>query len=148
MRIFLLLLFLIACGRVTTVPGPPGATGPTGSNGDTGATGPTGDSGTDGQPCVSTPVHSGVVINCPDGSSTTVLNGTDATPVTSIQLCPGVPSYPSTFIEYALCIGDTLYAVYSTHGGFLALIPPGTYSSDGVGSRCNFEVLPHCVVTQ
>lgn len=76
-------------------------------------------------------------------------NGTDATPVTVVQLCPGVtPSYPDTFPEYAVCIKDNLYGVYSANGGFLAELPPGTYLSQGLNSICTVVVQAHCVVSQ
>jgi hypothetical protein len=74
-------------------------------------------------------------------------NGTPGTTITPIQFCPGVvPSYPSTFPESGLCIDGSLYAVYSANDGFWTLIPPGTYSSNAIGSNCTFTVLPNCVV--
>lgn len=79
-------------------------------------------------------------INGQDGK-----NGSDGTLVTPIQFCPGVtPIYPTTFPESGLCIEGNLYAVYSTHGGFLTLIPPGEYRSNAVGSACDFSVLDNC----
>lgn len=75
--------------------------------------------------------------------------GAPGTVVTPIQLCAGfTPTYPSSFPEYAFCIGDKLYGVYSTNGGFMAELPPGNYRSDGVGASCVFTIEPHCVVTQ
>lgn len=73
--------------------------------------------------------------------------GLNATPVTLIQLCPGTPVYPSTFIEYAICIDSQLYGVYSQNGGFLSLLLPGSYTSDGINSTCNLTILPNCGVT-
>lgn len=74
-------------------------------------------------------------------------SGTNATPITIVQLCPGfVPSYPNIFPESALCIDSQLYGVYSANGGFLALLTPGTYSSDGINASCNLTILPNCVV--
>lgn len=72
--------------------------------------------------------------------------GQDLTPVTLVQLCPGSPIYPTTFIEYGLCIAGNLWAVYSQNGGFLTYLPPGSYYSNGIGSSCNFTVLPDCSV--
>lgn len=74
--------------------------------------------------------------------------GTDATQVAIVQLCPGTPSYPATFPEVAVCISNQLYAVYSTNGGFLALLTPGLYSSSAVGSSCTFTVSADCQVSQ
>lgn len=102
-------------------PGQPGQQGPVGITGDTG---PKGDQGEQGIP--------GVV-------------GTQIDPV---QLCPSsfVPSYPNSFPEVALCIDGTLYGVYSTNGGFLAELTPGSYSSNGINVSCTFTVVNGCVV--
>lgn len=72
--------------------------------------------------------------------------GSDANLVTPIQLCPGVTTYPSAFIEVAVCIDDQLYGVYSSLDGFLTKLPPGAYVSNAIGSNCNFTVLEHCVI--
>lgn len=74
--------------------------------------------------------------------------GVDITPVTTIQFCPNVtPIYPSNFPEYGLCIGGNLYGVYSANDGFLALLPPGQYSSDGINASCTFTVGANCAVS-
>jgi hypothetical protein len=73
--------------------------------------------------------------------------GANGTTISSVQFCPGVPSYPSTFPEVGFCIDNNLYAVYSYNNGFLTLIPPGYYNSNAVGSNCNFTVLPNCQVS-
>jgi hypothetical protein len=98
----------------------------------------------------------GSLITCPDGSSVQVnngtpglpgvngTNGTNATPVTTVQFCPGSTNYPSTFLEYGICLNNEIYGVYSVNGGFLALLPPGAYNSNAVGSTCNFTILPNC----
>jgi hypothetical protein len=72
--------------------------------------------------------------------------GTPGTQVTEIQLCPGTPTYPSTFVEFAQCVNGNLYAVYSANDGFWTYLPPGTYSSNAIGSSCNFQVLSNCQV--
>jgi hypothetical protein len=75
--------------------------------------------------------------------------GTDATPVTVVQFCSGVtPTYPSNFPEYGICLGGNLYGVYSANDGFLAELPPGEYSSDGINASCTFTIQPNCVVSQ
>lgn len=74
-------------------------------------------------------------------------DGVDAYPVTAVQLCPGTPVYPSTYIEYAFCIQGHLYAVYSANGGFEAYLPLGTYSSNAINSSCSFTVGDNCQVT-
>jgi|ERR1035437_1580126 hypothetical protein len=72
--------------------------------------------------------------------------GAAGTVITPIQLCPSnfVPTYPSVFVESALCIGNHLYGVYSDHGGFLALLPPGNYSSNGINASCSFTITENC----
>lgn len=145
--------------------------------------------GRDSSPCLVTATANGAHIECPDGSSQNVTNGTpgangvpglqgpqgdigapgtdgsngsqgptgqdgvngaDATPVTVIQFCPsyGATFYPSNFPEQGLCIADKLYAVYwNGTQAFLALIPPGTYSSTSP-QACTFTVGADCQVTQ
>lgn len=73
--------------------------------------------------------------------------GVDASPVTVVQLCPGTTTYPSIFVEVAFCISGNLYGTYSANGGFSTLLPPGAYSSNAIGSSCNFVVHDNCVVT-
>jgi len=74
------------------------------------------------------------------------INGTNGTVVTSVQFCPGTPSYASTFPETGLCFNGNIYAVYSANDGFLTEIVPGAYTSNAIGSSCNFTVLPNCVI--
>lgn len=73
--------------------------------------------------------------------------GTNGTTITAIQFCPdSVATYPSTFPEYGLCIGNVLYAVYSIPNAFLTEIVPGNYSSTAIGSSCSFTVKANCVI--
>lgn len=120
----LLALLAAGCGKSTDVQVVKGDTGATGSTGSQGNVGPGGGPGANGAP------------------------GQDATPVVAIQLCPSsfIPSYPNVFPESALCVGNNLYGVYSAHGGFLALLPPGVYSSNGINASCTFTVSAGCVV--
>ena len=81
------------------------------------------------------------------GQSVTGPAGADGTQITIVQFCPGViPTYPSNFPEIGECINGQLYGVYSANGGFLALLPPGAYSSNGINASCNFTILPNCVI--
>jgi len=76
-------------------------------------------------------------------------NGTNATPITFVQFCSGfTPSYPNTFPEYGLCVNNVMYGVYSANGGFLAELPPGEYSSDGINASCTFTIGQNCQVSQ
>jgi hypothetical protein len=67
-------------------------------------------------------------------------NGLDAQGIGVVQFCPGTPAYPSTFLEVGLVINNKVYGVYSTNGGFLTYLPPGNYTSNAVGSTCNFTL--------
>ncbi len=98
-----------------------GKTGPVGANGLKGDQGEVGPQGTVGQ----------------DGSNVSV-----------VKLCPGETVYPTVFVEVAFCIDHKLYATYSEKGGFSTELPPGEYSSNAIGSRCNFTVGPECAVSQ
>lgn len=139
-----------------------------------GPDGPQGPPGVDAQPCFVASQPGSILIQCPDGSSQAIhsgidgtkgsdgqegaigpqgaqgiqgLAGADGTQITVVALCPGTPSYPSIFLEDALCINNALYGVYSANGGFLTLLPPGTYSSNAIGATCSLTVRPHCQVT-
>lgn len=88
--------------------------------------------------------NGGSLITCKDGTSSLILNGSIMKPV---QFCANsIPSYPTTFPEIGFCIDNNLYAVYSANGGFLVLVTPGTYSSNGINSSCTFTVLSGCVI--
>ncbi len=103
-----------------------GAVGPQGLQGIMGPSGPQGVIGPAGIPGVS---------------------GAPGTLVTFVKFCNEVTNYPSTFPEYGLCVSGQLFAVYSTHGGFGVLVPPGYYSSHGVNSSCNFTVGANCAIS-
>lgn len=111
-----------------------------GVKGDRGPTGDIGSHGSTGQPG-----KDGTSIVGPEGPAG--VPGVNATGVVPVQLCPGfVPTYPSVFPESALCIGQRLYGVYSSLGGFLSLLTPGRYHSEGIGATCDFTVADNCVV--
>ena len=79
------------------------------------------------------------------------INGADGSPgtvITVVQLCPAnyVATYPTIFPESALCIGNKLYGVYSANGGFLAELPSGVYSSNGINASCTFTIGNDCAV--
>lgn len=76
--------------------------------------------------------------------------GTDAPSVTVVQLCAswGQTSYPSNFPEQALCIGNNLLGVYwNGTQAFLALLPPGDYTSTSP-QGCNLTILPNCQIQE
>lgn len=78
------------------------------------------------------------------------VDGASGTVIIPIQLCDAsfVPTYPNIFPEYALCIDNQLYGVYSANGGFLALLPPGQYNSNGINSSCTFTISSDCNITR
>lgn len=124
---------LISCPDGTTslvtngLPGAAGAAGQDGTNGTNGVDGQQGTigpSGSEGPQGI--PGQSGVV--------------------TSVKLCSHLTVYPSVFVEVGFCIDHKLYTVYSTHGGYMTELPPGNYSSNTVGSKCNFTVAANCEV--
>jgi hypothetical protein len=107
--------------------GPQGPQGVAGTQGQQGSTGATGKPGATG----------------PQGPT-----GANGSTITVIQFCPGViPKYPSTFPEVGLCLNGNIYAVYSANDGFLALLSPGVYESDAIGSSCTFTVQSNCIVS-
>lgn len=124
--------------------------------------GPQGVPGANAAPCNVSQQPQGALITCPDGSSSLVLNGTngavgatgpagqDGTPgtiITPIQFCSASQtSYPSTFTESGFCLNGQIYGVYSANGGFLALLPPGQYSSNGINASCTFTIGDNCQV--
>ena len=146
------------------------ACGANGTNGIDGQPGPQGNPGVDGSCTVSSVAvnsvapNGGSLIQCSDGTSSLVLNGTNGsngvngtngtngtngingtngtngTVISSIQFCPGTPSYPSVFPEVGFLINGTIYAVYSANDGFLTALTPGTYSSNAIGNSCTFTV--------
>lgn len=142
-----ILFSLYGCGT-NVIQGPPGKPG---------ATGPTGSSGMNGQNCTVSTVqpsdaapNGGSLIQCPDGSQSLVLNGTngtDGTEVTFVQFCSGVtPTYGSVYAEGAFCIQGNLYAVYSSTAT-LVEVTPGAYGSISPGANCSFTVGPNCQVS-
>lgn len=106
-----------------------------GDKGDTGPQGPQGDSGTNGLSCTVSTVPNGSIISCEDGTTTTVLNGTE---IEEIELCPSVLG--GTFTEYLLKIDDALYGVYAKGQKIgLTKLTPGVWSTTD-GRDCTFTV--------
>lgn len=108
--------------------------------------------GSPGKNCTVVQNAGEAVITCPDGTQAIIKDGvtgavgpqgpagTNATPVTMVKLCNDTATYPTVFVEYGMCLGGKLYAVYSQNGGFLAYLPNGTYHSNAIGSSCNLTV--------
>jgi hypothetical protein len=137
----------------TGATGPQGLTGVTGPQGDQGLPGAIGLTGSSGSNCTVSSVATslatptgGALVSCTDGTSSLIINGTV---ITLIQFCHNnaPQSYPNVFNESGFCIAGSIYAVYSANGGFLSQILPGTYSSNGINSSCNFTVGSNCSVS-
>ena len=156
--VFLMMVGLVLCG----CQGPRGYTGATGATGSTGATGPQG-------PAITVSTAPSTAQECPFGGTDVTVgtntfsvctgatgatgasgtNGTNGTVITPIQFCENfTPTYPSSFPEYGLVINGVVYGVYSQNGGFLAELPPGEYSSDGINASCNFTINANGTVSQ
>lgn len=168
---FIVIILIMGCQPDQGVPGPQGAVGTPGVAGPTGPAGapavaPT--LGITGAPLSACP-NGGVTLTtttpatcgwgcAPVITSQNICNGTqgmpgatgaagtNATPVTVVELCPGVSSYPGVFVETALCIDGELYGVYSVPNAFLTGLPNGNYTSTGIGSACNLSI-NGCTVT-
>jgi hypothetical protein len=121
----------ITCGSTSTVV----------TNGSDGAQG---EIGSQGLGCTTETMLAGVKITC--GTTTTMvwngLNGQDATPVKMVKFCPNAPdTYPSSFPEYGICLGNKIYAVYWNNTAFLSYLTPGNYVTTSVNVNCSFKVL-------
>lgn len=136
----LTLSVLGACGSDT----PQQVQGPSGPKGDPGAVGPSGPQGPQGS--IGLPGSVGPM--GPSGS--TGAPGQNATPVTTVEFCPGQGSTTyGHFPEYGLCIGNNLYGLYwDGKNAFLAEIVPGKYISTSTGLQCTFIVDANCKVSQ
>jgi len=142
--LMIMLTYGTGCAPKNGKDGATGAIGSTGPSGSPGAAGPQGNEGPSGPQGSMGPMGPA---GSPGVAGNNGLNGVDASPTTIVQLCPGVTSYPGVFVEVAICLQGSLYGVYSDHGGFLTYLPPGRYSSNGIGSACNLTIQPDCVVT-
>jgi len=73
------------------------------------------------------------------------INGQDGqdAQLETIKFCPDLEDvYPKSFPEYGLCIGNKVYAVYSTNNtAFLSYLTPGTYITTSNGINCRFQVV-------
>jgi hypothetical protein len=109
----------------------------------TSCNGPRGDMGSQGIPGIQGPagdIGPSGVNGVPGANGVVGPAGTPGTVITPVQFCPGTSIYPTTFLEYGLCINGVIYAVYSANDGFLVELPDGTYQSNAVGSSCDFVV--------
>lgn len=133
------LLLLAACGS-TPEKGDPGVNGSNGKDGSNGL------NGQDGHSCSVSKSGAVTTITCPDGTTSTITDGSDPSATRTIELCHA--SHPGTYPEYGLCIDNQLYAVYwDGHNAWMALIVPGTYHSTSSTDSCSFIVGNNCQVT-
>lgn len=74
--------------------------------------------------------------------------GLDGSTITTVQFCPGLSSYPSTFPEVGLCISNKLYGVFwISNSAFMAEIPTGNYVSTSTSLPCSFKVTTSCNIS-
>jgi hypothetical protein len=158
MRLLILSLFLIGCGRAEVVSEvrtctttqvadgiqmscPDGTTSFV-HNGTAGPKGNPGDNGIAGKGCHVTSVVDGAIINCDDGTSAVILNGEDATPSmyaidSTVDPCGKQTSFDEILIRLA---NGSLLAHYASGANqFLTYVVPGTYVTTD-GSHCYFTI--------
>ncbi len=116
-----------------------------------GTQGATGLPGKDGSSCFVSSVPGGALVQCTDGTSSYIANGSDGqdgsdSNIQIVPFCTDVTAYPLVFSEVGFCINNEIYAVYSESNGFMVKTPPGAYHSQGHNSSCNFTVAANCVV--
>lgn len=161
--LFSVLCLLSACAPQVVV-------GPSGPQGPSGVAGPQGTQGSNGLSIVATTLAA-TATQCPSGGSVVLLaqdtdnngvwnisdtpqtslvvcNGQNAVPVTPVQLCSGVTTYPNSFPEFGFCINNTLFGTYwDGHNAWTAEIAPGHWSSTSSSVSCNFTVTSGCNVS-
>lgn len=137
--------FITACDNTALlldcVDGCSVSNGADGRDGATGAQGPAGQDGINGASCSVAGVPSGALVSCTDGTSELVLNGsdgTDATPVETIELCPALTG--GSFKEHLFRISGALYGVYASGSRIgLAKLGPGNWVTTD-GRNCHFTI--------
>lgn len=76
-------------------------------------------------------------------------NGTNATPVTTVQLCQGTSTYGASY-EYGICIQGSLYALSlnsGSHDLIIGVLSPGRYVDENGNKGCNFTLVSGCTVS-
>lgn len=154
--VMVLLFFILASMLLSSCSGAKGDAGVAGLRGDIGPQGPA-------ISIITTPAS---LLECPTGGTDILVGsnlfticdgstgapgtpGANPTPIVFEQVCAGItPSYPASFPEYIMNVGGQVYGVYSANSGFLALLPPGVYSSNGINASCTFTVNTDGTVTQ
>lgn len=117
-NLLIAILAMFAINACSKFKGDTGATGQTGATGSAGQNGATGAVGPQGVPGISG--------------------------LTIVKFCPGDTVYPTTFNEIGFCLEGKVYGTYSANDGFSSELPPGAYTSNGIGSSCNFTILDNC----
>lgn len=124
-----------------------------GVDGQVGQTGLPGNDGQDGYSCTVIQTETGATINCQDGTTASINNGTngidgvdgeDATGVSSVQFCPNIAG---SFPEFGMCINNELYAVFmgANNQVRMSRLTPGTFSTTD-GRQCTFTVVEGCTI--
>jgi hypothetical protein len=149
-----------------------GKQGPAGANGQSivgpqGVAGAVGSQGLPGTSCTETTLtpsqatpNGGALLTC-GNSSTVITNGSNglqgiqgvpgqnATSVNVVQFCSAyTTTYPSSFPEQAVCVGNELLAVYwDGTNAWLAEVVPGYYASTSTTAPCDFTVGTDCKIS-
>lgn len=159
--VFAVVMSLGGCGRSddefyqsplptsTPVAGPQGVPGPQGLQGQQGLQGTQGQQGLQGKQGLQGQQGAQGLQGQQGAQGPQGQQGAPGTSIAVVQLCGSCKAqYPSVFPESGLCIGGQLYGVYSANDGFLSLLSPGSYSSDGINCSCNLTIKQDCVVVQ
>lgn len=143
-----------------------GEDGQDGTDGLPGLDGINGKDGQDGSSCTVVQTNTGAVITCDDGSYAEVLHGSDGldgldgqdgmdgqdgqdAPVSPFQIVEVIDpcGKQTAFDEVILRMANgQLVAFFASHGGFLAILGPGTYMTTD-GTSCIFKVHADLTVT-
>lgn len=129
------------CSTTRGEQGLPGPQGPTGPQGPQGVPGLDGADGASGLSCTVNTLPTGAIINCEDGTTSTIVNGVDGndgTTIEQIELCPNVSG--GAFHEYLLKIDGNLYGVYASGQKIgMTKLSAGTWVTTD-GRNCTFVV--------
>ena len=121
MRLLLLLVLLVSCGQDVIVKEYKGI---------------------DGNSCFTSTDHTGINIQCTDGTISHLdypKNGIDAKEIITVELCKDITNKPFTEIAIIFPDGD-IVAYAAWNGGFLTKLERNYFYSTSDGYSCNFYV--------
>lgn len=104
------------------------------------ATGPMGPEGAPGRSCTLTQLENGVLIQCPDGTSSVVMNGVDATP-NAYSILEFIRPCPDKSYEVLMRLYNREIIAHYSDGNkqYLRFIGPGNWKTTD-GTNCQFTI--------